>query len=164
MIRFALIAFAFSFLWTLMEHAMGFNTTNHQTGQYTRLVPALVFYACVGLAVWQKRKRQGNTLRFAEGFKTGAGVALLYGLLVTVWFAIYAEVINPDFQPTLMEFERARIPASATAEEAATKMREVELTSGGSVQSYLILFGFLALFGMAVAALVSLFLKKRRRA
>lgn len=141
---------------------MGFNTTNHQTGQYTRLVPAFVFYFCVGLAVWQKRKRQG-TLRFWEGFKTGAGVALLYGLLVTAWFAIYAEVINPDFQATLMEFERARIPASATAAEVAGKMREVELTSGGSVQSYLVLFGFLAVFGMAVAALASLLLKKRRR-
>lgn len=164
MIRIALIAFVFSVLWTLMEHFMGFNTTNHQAGQYTRLVPAFVFYFSVGLAVWQKRKQQGNSLRFIEGFRHGAGVALLYAVLVTAWFAFYAEVINPDFQPSLMAFERSRIPASATPEEAASKMREVALTSGGSVQSYLILFGFLAMFGMAVAALASLLLKKRRRA
>ena len=164
-LKFAMIAIMFTIVWTLIEHYLGFNTVNHQTGQYTRLVTAIVYYSLVILTIWTKRRRQGNTLSLSEGLRSGSAISFLYAIMATVWFAIYAEWINKDFQSSLLAFERSNLEATHASQEfIASKMKQFQLMSGGSFISYLILFAFLTLAGFVVSVIATLVLRRRNPA
>jgi hypothetical protein len=71
-------------------------------------------------------------------------------------------VINPQYQPTLIAFERSKLEAvHATPEQIADKLQQVQMQSGGSITSYLLLFCFMFIFGFAVAVIASLVLKRK---
>ncbi len=159
-VRTVIALIVFTILWTLLEHFLGFNTTRHEIGRYTRLFTAIVFYAAIGVAILQKRRQRG-LMGFAEGFRTGLAVTLLYSLLATLWFQVYAELINPEYKPSLLAYERSRLEASgASAEEITSKMKELEMTSGGSITSYVMLFIFMVTAGLVVSLVASIVLRK----
>jgi hypothetical protein len=163
-IRYAAGIFIFTVIWTLLEHVAGFNTTNHAVGQYTRGVTAFLYYGTVALAIWKLRKQQDNSLTFAQGMKTGCLTAGIYSVLVTLWFALYAEVINTQYKPTLMAYERRKLQAANFSHEnVEAKMKQLDMMTGGTVVSYLMLFGFMALFGVIVSLIASFAMKRRRR-
>jgi len=125
-----------SIIWTIIEHFLGYNTTKHEIGQYTRMLVAIVFYILVVLAIYQVRKQQNGALRFVEGFKTGTIVSVLYSAGVSIWYALYGEIINTQYKPSLLAFERSKLEAAhATPDIIAAKMKEVEMTTGISVLS-----------------------------
>jgi hypothetical protein len=160
--RYALIAFVVAVVWTMIEHYLGYNTTNHEVGQYARMLSAFVFYFCIILAVWQVRRKQNNELSFSDGLKTGAILSGVYSLLIAIWYAIYGEIINPQYQSTLMDFERKKMVSAKLSEtQIAEKLKQVEMSSGGSISSYILLIVFMFLFGMVVAFITTLVLKKR---
>jgi hypothetical protein len=160
--RTVLALLVFTILWTLVEHVLGFNTSRHDIGQYSRLFTAIVFYAAIVIAIIKKRQQQNGVLGFAEGFRTGLAITLIYSLLITLWFAFYAEVINPSYKSSLMEFERKKITSSgASAEEITSKMNEVDMSSGGSFTSYLLLFAFMATAGLIVSLIAAIVLKRQ---
>jgi hypothetical protein len=163
-IRYALVIFFITVAWTLLEHFLGYNTTKHEIGQYTRGATAFAYYAVVALAIWRVRKVQSNQLSFGQGMRTGLFCSLTYSFLVTLWFALYAEVINPQYQPTLLAFVRKKLEAANLSEEhIAERLKTETLSSGGSVASYLLLFVFMMVFGLIVSAIASLLMQKRPR-
>jgi len=156
-VKWGVYALLFTFVWTLIEHFAGWNTTNHQTGQYARMVGAYVFYLFIIIAIFQQRAQQTGSLTFGQGMKTGAIVSLIYSLGVTVWYCLYGEVINKQFKPTLVAFEKAKLDAAhASADAVAAKMKEVDMTTGGSVMSYVFLFVFMFIGGIIISLLASL--------
>jgi hypothetical protein len=162
-VKYAVIALIFSIVWTLLEHVLGYNTTKHEIGQYARLIPAFVYYFLVVVAVYETRKQQGDSLSFKDGMKTGRILSLTYSLGITVWYALYGEVINKEYKTTLMAFERSKLEAArATPGDIIVKMKEVDMTSGGSVLSYVVLFAFMAFFGIVIAAIASLIMKRKK--
>ncbi|SMO59718.1 DUF4199 domain-containing protein [Solitalea koreensis] len=164
-IKFALIALATTIIWTLTEHFLGFNTTKHEIGQHTRLVTPFVFYACVVLGILSFKNHQNhNNLSWAGGLKTGALISVIYGSLSLCWFALYAEVINPEYASTLKAYELNKLrAANATAAEIAERMKDVELSTGGSFLSYFFLFLFMTLFGCLIALIATWLLRKKRK-
>jgi hypothetical protein len=81
-----------------------------------------------------------------------------------VWFAAYAEIINPKYASTLKTFELNKLERThAGPDQVASKLKELELSSGGSFLSYFLLFVFMTFFGCAVA-LVAAFMLKRKKA
>jgi hypothetical protein len=161
--KYIALAVVVTIIWTLIEHFLGYNTTDHETGQYTRILTTFFYWACIIAAIYETRKKQGGVLSFKNGINTGAMVALGYSAVIAVWFAFYAEVINTAYKPTLMAFEKNKLVAKgASPEKIAEKMKEVDMTSGGSVVSY-ILFVFMAVFGIGIALIASLILQKRPR-
>lgn len=161
-VRYALIVFAISVAWTLTEHVLGFNTTRHDIGQYTRQIPAFIFYGSIVLAIWNLRKSQQNVLRYGQGILLGLKLTLIYSCLLTFWYALYAEVINKQFQTTLLEFRRAQYAQSgASADNLAEQLRIDTLSSGGSLGSYVLLITILILFGLTVSVIASLALRKK---
>ena len=162
-VKFAVICIVVTITWTLIEHFLGYNTTNHEIGQFTRLLPAFVFYFFVIWSVWIRRTRQRNSLRFMQGFTTGVTVSLIYDVVATLWFALYGEVINKDYQSTLIEFERKKLETKgASAMEVADRLSQVQLSSGGSLRSYVLLFVFFAAAGCIIAALSAWAMRKKR--
>jgi hypothetical protein len=159
--RTAIILLVITILWTLIEHLLGFNTTKHEVGQYTRMITAFLYYFGIVVAIYRKRKHENNTLSIAEGFRTGLAVTVIYSFFVTLWFALYAEVINPQYKPTLLAYEKGKLIASgASAEKMASKLNEVEMSSGGSITSYIFLFAFMAVMGVIVSILAALILRR----
>jgi hypothetical protein len=160
-IKYTLIAFVITVIWTLIEHVLGYNTTRHDIGQYTRVITTFLYWGLVVAAIIEVKNKSGNKINFKTALNTGLGVAFGYSFLVTLWFALYAEVINTQYQPTLLAFERNKLlAAGASAEKISAKLKEVELTSGGSVMSYLLLFVYMALFGVGIAVVTSLFVQR----
>ncbi len=161
-VKLAIYAFVITVVWTLIEHTLGYNTSNHEVGQYTRILTALLYYYFIARAIWLKRKQQNGSLTFSQGFKTGATISILYGSLVTFWFAFYAEVINPQYQPTLLAFERSKLEAvHASPETIAIKMKQLEMSSGGSITSYLLLFAFMTIFGLVITLVATAILRRK---
>ncbi len=162
-VKFAVIAFIITVVWTMTEHFAGYNTTNHALGQYTRMITGFIFYFFIVWAIVQRKKFQDNKINLAEGFRTGLIVCCTYAVLSTLWFALYAEVINPQFKPSLIAFEKSKLDAIHASPEAITeKLNEVELTSGGSFTSYIFLFGFTALMGVVIAFLAAMVMRNKK--
>jgi hypothetical protein len=162
-VRYGIIAFAITVIWTIVEHFQGWNTTNHETGQYARMLGAFIFYFLVILSIYARRKRKGGQLSFGEGFTTGATVSLIYALGCVVLYSLYGELINTQYKPTLMAFERSKLEAAhATPEAIATKMKQIDLSSGGSILSYVLLFVFMFVVGCIIAAITALVLKRSK--
>ena len=112
------------------------------------MLGVIVFYMLVVVAIYQVRKQQNGSLRFEEGFKTGAIVSVMYSAGVSIWYAFYGELINTQYKSILLAFERSKLEtAHASPKIIAAKMKEVEMTTGGSLLSYVLLFVFMSLFG-----------------
>jgi hypothetical protein len=164
-VRYGVFALVFTIIWTMMEHIVGFNTTNHEAGQYARMVGAIVFWAMIFVAIYQRRKQQGGLISFGQGFGTGAGVSIIYSLGCCVWYALYGEVINTQFKPTLMAFERAKLEAAhISADLIEAKMKQVDMTTGGSVLSYVFLIVFMFLLGAVVSVIAALIFQRKKKA
>jgi hypothetical protein len=162
-VKYGFITLIITIVWTMIKHVLGYNTTKHEIGQYARMVGAVIFYITVFMAVYATRKQQGGSLTFGEGFKAGAIVTVIYSLGVAVWYALYGEVINTQYKPTLLAFERAKLEAAhATPEAIAAKLKEVDMTSGGTVMSYLFLIFFMSLFGFVLTIIASLIFKRKK--
>ncbi|MES2374552.1 MAG: DUF4199 domain-containing protein [Bacteroidota bacterium] len=163
-VKYGVYAFIITIIWTSIEHVLGYNTTNHETGQYARMVGAFVYWLMIIIAIYATRKEQGGLLSFGQGMKVTATIAFIYSLGVTILYCLYGEVINTQFKPTLMAFERAQLEAAhATPEAIAEKMKQVDLQTGGSVVSYLFLFAFMFVGGMAIGLITSLIMKRSRK-
>jgi len=164
-VRIGILALVITIVWTMMEHIVGYNTTNHEAGQYARMVGSLVFWILIFVAVYQRRKQQGGVMSFGQGFATGIGVSAIYSLGCCVWYALYGEVINTQFKPTLMAFERAKLEAEhLSADVIATKMKQVDLSTGGSVLSYVFLVVFMFLMGAVLSVIAALIFQRKKKA
>jgi hypothetical protein len=161
-LKYVLIAFVFTVIWTMIEHVLGYNTSKHEIGQYTRIIPTFVYWGCVIAGIIAAKNRQVEKISFKELMNTGVGISLIYSLLLTGWYALYAEVINKDYKSSLIAFERSRLlAANATSEEVADKIRQVDMQTGGSVRSYLMLFAFMVLFGLGITLITSAIVRRR---
>ncbi len=162
--KYGAYALIITIIWTIIEHLLGYNTINHETGQYARMVGAFVYWLMVIIAIFSTRKQQGGLLTLGQGLKVAATVAAIYSLGVTIWYCIYGEVINTQFKPTLMAFERAQLEAAhATPEAIVAKMKQVDMQTGGSVASYLFLFVFMFAGGMLIGLITSLIGKRSKK-
>jgi hypothetical protein len=161
-IKYVLIAFVFTVMWTMIEHVLGYNSTKHQIGQYTRILPTFIYWGCVIAGIIEAKNRIAEKISFRQAMNTGVGISVIYSLLVTGWFAVYAEVINKTYKPTLIAFERSRLlAANATSEQIANKIRQVDMQTGGSARSYLMLFAFMVLFGVGITLITSAIVRRK---
>ena len=112
--RYALGVQVVVIVYTMIEHFLGFNSANHAVGQYTRLAGVLFPLVAIFLGMRAKRREQepGSAFTFGRGLRTGFLTAAILSLLSALWFLFYGNVVNPDFLPTLLEFERDRMIAS----------------------------------------------------
>ncbi len=161
-IKFALIALGFSVIWIFFEHIMGYNSTRHDIGQYTNNLPILIFSVVIFIVIYYKRRSHGHTLTWLEGFRAGLIMSLIYSVGFTIEIILYNHFVNPDFCSTIKDFTLQQLQQQgATQDLIDAKMKDLDFTYGGTVVSYLALFGFTFLFGLAVSAISSLIWMKK---
>ena len=156
-VGFALIVIVY----VMIEHFLGFNTTRHDIGQYTRLTGVVVPALAVFFGIRAKRQNDLNgAMTFGQGVKAGAFIALVLAALTMLWFWLYSSVINPHFVETMLQFETAKLTASGASEAAIGEnisgLRS--MYSFPTMQIFLLIAGFVE--GLLAALVSSLLLRK----
>jgi hypothetical protein len=160
--KFALGTLAVSVIWILFEHLMGYNTTRNDIGQYTRMFPMIFFWIMLVVAIYYRRRGNGNTLTFAEGFRTGLIMTIIYCAGFTIVIILYNQFLNPEYYPMLKDFTMQQLQAEHASQATIdAKMKELAMTQSGTPLSYLLLFVFASVFGIGISAIASLFLMKK---
>jgi hypothetical protein len=141
---------------------MGFNSTRHDIGQYTRNIPILIFSVVIFIVIYYERRGYGHSLTWMEGFKVGVLMSLIYAAGFTIEIILYSKFMNPDFCNTFKEFTMQQLQQLGSAQDLIdAKMKEIDFTYGGSGLSYFALFSFSFLWGAIVSAISSLIWMKK---
>jgi hypothetical protein len=151
-------------VYTIVEHFLGLNTVRHDIGQYTRLGVILVSIIGVFAGITAKRNELGGNMTFGQGFKAGLVVAVVQTTITTLWFWFYGSVVNPQYLPTMLEFERARMVASgASPTDIDARVASVtSMYSSPRMQIFLEVFG--VAYGAVFAAIFAALLRKKKSA
>lgn len=160
-VKYALIALAISTVWMMIEHFMGWNTTRHDIGQYTRMLPMVLFWVLIFAAVNQSRG-QRDTYSFNEGLRDGMLMSLLYCAGFTIVIYLYQKFINPEFFETLKAYTLDQMRArNATDAEIEKSMKDMEMSFNGSVISFFLLFVFSFGWGLILSAIAARVYRKK---
>ena len=148
-------------VYVLIEHFLGFNSTNHKIGQYSRVLTLILPVLATYYGIRAKRNDQFGVLTFGQEVKTGLLIAIIQTTLTTLWFLLYAAVINPDFLQTLIRFERSSMAAAGAIEpEIAPRIERLRWMYSFPVMP---VFQFVigTAFGTLCAVVFSWFLEKK---
>ena len=160
-VKFALIALSVSLVWILIEHVAGWNTTRHDIGQYTRMLPMVLFWVLIFVAVNQSRG-QRTAYSFSEGLRDGLVMSLIYCAGFTLVILGYQKFINPEFYETLKSYMVAQLNASNLSEEEMKKaLDNMELSFSGSAASYFLLFLYSFGWGLILSAIAARVYRKK---
>jgi len=154
-VRYALIALAITFAWIIIEHLAGWNTTNHNIGQYTRMLPMILFWVMIFVAVNQSRG-QRTEYPFNEGLRDGMLMSLIYCAGFTLMIAVYQNFINPEFFDTLKAYTIDQMThADKTQAEIDKTLKDMEMSFNGSATSFFLLFVFSFGWGVIISAIAA---------
>ena len=163
--KFALGTLAVSIIWILFEHLMGYNTTPNDIGQYTRIFPIIFFWIMLVITIYYQRRGLGNTLTFAEGFRTGLVMTLIFSLGFTIVIILYQKFLNPDMYSIMKEFTAQQLQQGKLTQVQYDKaIKEVDMVYSGKPIAYVWLFGIITVWGIGIAAIASLILMKKPKA
>jgi len=159
--RYAIIALIITFVWIVIEHLMGWNTTRHDIGQYTRMLPMVLFWVLIFVTVNQSRGAQ-TTFTFMQGLREGMLMSLIYCAGFTVIIALYQKFVNPEFFETLKVFTLEQLKAkNASQEEIDNTIKGMEMSFNGSAASFFLLFVFSFGWGVILSAIAGLVYRKK---
>ena len=134
-----------------------------ETGQYTRLASAYMFWLFIVITIVFKKKQLGGVISFAEGFKTAIVMIVIYSFITAIWLAIYQHFINPDFYQLIKQFSMDLLKSERKSElEIAEAMKEIDMMYNGSALSYVLYFVFSTVAGGAIAFITSLITRNRQ--
>ena len=162
-VRFGIIVSLAFILWVSVEHLLGYNTTKMETGEYTRLASAYMFWLFIVITIVFKKKQLGGVISFAEGFKTAILMIVIYSFISAIWLAIYQHFINPDFYLLIKQFSMDLLKREEkSALEIAEAMKEIDMMYNGSAFSFFMYFVFSTIAGSVIAFIASLIIRSKK--
>lgn len=147
--------------YVMVEHFMGFNTVRHDIGEYTRLGSIIIPVLALFFGIREKRNKDfGGHMTLVQGVKTGVLIAFVQTTLTTLFFFLYAEIINPDFLNTVIEYQRTKMAQAGVLEnEIRTAINQIRTMYSIPLQPvFQMIIGLL--YGTVFSAIFSLFLRK----
>ena len=162
-IRYAIIALAVTLVWIIIEHLAGWNTTRHDIGQYTRMLPMIFFWVLIFVGINQSRG-QRRDYTFNEGFRDGLMMSLLYCAGFTIMILIYQKFFNPEFFDTLKAYTLEQLKAkNESPEKIEQTMKSMEMSFNGSALSFFLLFVFSFGWSLIVSAIAAVVYRTKRK-
>lgn len=147
--------------WVLIEFVLGLHTTHIGIGQYTGFVASVIAVVLLYKALKQKRDLElGGMMSVGQGIKAGLAISFVSGVISTLFFVLYYNVINPDWLQIALDWQReVMLAGGREASEIDASLEQMKTSYSISVQ---LLWGFLSTIGMGliVSGVLSLFLKK----
>ncbi len=162
-IKYSLVSAAALIIWVATEHLLGFNTTRMEMEQYTQPLIAIIVLVILFFGIREKRDKALNgRLTVIQGLKTAFFISLFYAILQGAWFALYSNVINPEYAELSMQFKTNQLIAEGkTPQQIADELAmSKKIFDGGVMQ-----FGFFILITTVINTIVgfvmTLFLKTK---
>lgn len=162
-LKYGVLFAAIVIVYVMLEHFLGFNTTRHDIGQYTRLAGVIVPIVGVFFGIKAKRDNELNgVMTFGQGVKTGFLIAVIQTTLTTIWFWFYSTVINPQFLDSMLAFERSQMLAAGTS--PAVIEADAESKRAFFRVPYFQIFQLVLgiAYGVVIAVIVSFFLRTKK--
>ena len=160
-VKYAVIALAITAVWILIEHFAGWNSTRHDIGQYTRMLPMILFWVLIFVTVNQTRAGK-IPFTFTEGFRAGLIMSLIYCAGFTLLIVLYQKLINPDFFDTLKAWSIEQMHAkNIPQEQIDAELKNMEMSFNGSAVSFFLLFVFSFGWGTILSAIAALVYRKK---
>ena len=160
-IRYAVIALVITFLWMIIGHLAGWNTTRHDIGQYTRMLPMILFWVLIFVTVNQSRGIR-DRYTFNEGLRDGMLMSLIFCAGFTILIFLYQQFINPEFFETFRTYTLDALKArNATQAEIDAEIQNIERSFNGSPITYLLLFIFSFGWGVIMSVIAALVYRKK---
>jgi hypothetical protein len=154
-VRYALITLAFTFVWIIIEHLAGWNTTRHDIGQYTRMLPMILFWVMIFVAINQSRGHR-SFYPFNEGLRDGMLMSLIFCAGFTLMIVVYQKFINPEFFATLKAYTIDQMKLAQKSQAQIDKtLKDMEMSFNGSAISFFLLFVFSFGWGVIVSAIAA---------
>ena len=162
-VRFGIIASISFILWVCVEHALGFNTTKMETGEYTRLASAYLFWLFIVITIIVKKKEMGANITFAQSMKTALLMIVVYSFITAIWLAIYQHLINPDFYSLIRKFSADQFKQEGKSMlETSEALKEIDMMYNGSAFSFFMYFVFSTIAGSVIAFIASLIIRSKK--
>jgi hypothetical protein len=160
-VRYALIALGITFVWIIIEHLAGWNTKRHDIGQYTRMLPMILFWVLIFVTVNQSRGER-SPYTFNEGLRDGMLMSLIYCAGFTIMIAFYQKFINPEFFETLKAYTLEQLKArNASEAEIRESLSNMDMSFNGSAISFFLLFVFSFGWGVILSAVAAAVYRKK---
>jgi hypothetical protein len=154
-IRYAFIALGITLLWMIIEHVAGWNTTRHDIGQYTRMLPMILFWVLIFVAINASRG-QRSSYTFNEGLRDGILMSAIYCAGFTLMIALYQKFINPEFFDTLKTYTIDQLKLKHASEAEIDKtLKDMDMSFSGSPLSFFLLFVFSFGWGVIISAIAA---------
>ena len=147
-VRYAVISLVITFVWIIIEHLAGWNTTRHDIGQYSRMLPMILFWVMIFVTLNQSRG-QRTVYPFNEGLRDGMLMSLIFCAGFTLMIALYQKFINPEYFDTLKAYTVDQMNHDKkTQAEIDKTLNDMEMSFNGSILSFFLLFD--VSFGLVV--------------
>lgn len=160
-VRFGLITALLLCLWVLTEYLLGFHNSNFSVGKITGFFSIIIPIATLFTAIRKKKDSSpSKNITFKEGFKTGFLITIIYAVIVTSFWGVYNNYINPEWRVLAAEREKAQmIERGKTPEQAEQQIQENRARLG---DSFLLIIGFATtmFLGMIITSIVTVILQK----
>ncbi len=161
-VRIAGILLVITIIWIAFEHMMGYNTTRHDIGQYTRGLPMLLFWISIFFVVRNEKRSRGG-ITFNEGLKAGMMTSLLFAAGFAFIIFLYQQFVNPEFYSTFKAFSLSELQQQKVTQDVIdAKMKEIDMSYNGGALSFLLLFIFCFVWGLALSAIASLVYRRKK--
>ncbi|HET6979474.1 MAG TPA: DUF4199 family protein [Pyrinomonadaceae bacterium] len=142
LLKYGLLIAGGAMVWVVAVHYLVTNPASmvHQPG--TPIFFNVLQFAMIYLGIKAVERERGDRLTFKEGIQTGFGISLIYGIALSVFFAIVLAVIG-------------------------TKWMAIEPGAGSTPSSQIALafvglFMFTLIFGLIYSTVISFFIAKRQ--
>jgi hypothetical protein len=163
-IKYALLSAALLVVWVMVEHFLGFNSTRMDIGEYTHSVTPLATLVLLFLGIREKRNRELNgQLTFWQGLRTAFWISFFYAILQALWFALYSNLINPEYTALTVQFKQKQLELSGkTPGQVEDELRITRMIFDGGIKQFVFFILATTATGTLVGAILTLFLKTKK--
>ncbi len=126
------------------------------------VIGIIVTIAIIVLGIKKVKEQNGGFLTLGEALKTGLGIALISGLIGTVYTLIFTNFIEPEYYTRLLEIQQQKILETYpnfTDEQLETSMEMTKKMTGPVITSAVAIIGSLFI-GFIISLIGGLIMKK----
>ena len=157
-LKYGLIAGIGVSVYVLLEYFLGFHTTYPEIGQYSGYFSAIIPIFAILYAIKEKRNRYFNGyITFGQGFITGLIVTVISAFIITGFFVIYNDFINPEGLKYISSWRAEQMRLENIPEEEIV----ASIEEYNAMYNPLVIFSGTFVMGLLITAILAFLLRRK---
>jgi hypothetical protein len=146
-------------IYVMIEYLLGFHTTRPDIGEYSGYFSSVIPIVALLFAIKEKRSRSfGGYISFWQGFITGMVVTVISALIITGFFVVYNEYINPEGTRYISDWRAEQMREQNISEDAIA----VSIEEYNAMNNPLFIFAGTFLMGLLITAILAFLLRRKK--